>query len=565
MSDADAKYDLVYAYLSGKGVEKDETKAQTLMDEALKTDGKDREYFAVTLYQKGYEAYKARKDDEAFPFLKKSAELGHYRANIYLGECYRHGYGIPMDKEKAFPCLKKGADGGDKDAKKWLKDLKKEMIRSASVNSPRSVSGEELYINFKNYAIFFIIGYGIRILTMAYVVELLPLSDSIKFGSGGPDDLLQLLSLNDLSEFFSVSYLLQLLSRSDLMQLFSFSSFLHLFSLNILLHILSVVVVFLPMWWNFVKGDYMSIFQIPNYAVITTTSYADGSISRSSDYGGKSNNQNKFVKFLRLSQSFFVAIPATIVALVFQFVVFFTKFPKVKNKLQYLAALAVIVGYIVIGPAISMKLAPVFDPRHFNPAEIAGMIETSQKNLYAGDFSYIVKNVDKKTNRIKFSFDAAIAYTKSTDTTVIEIIPAAGMINGTPSQQQTERSRQESEKLYMQEFDRGKNIIPIGRYTFKGNGLINSEISGGRKISDAGIAELINLLPVNLIFKRLSDDKKKLRVIEDNPEHSPDKWSIRHPNGTNRKKKIKVTFLKTGGDYRITRFWTPSYEIYIND
>lgn len=302
----------------------------------------------------------------------------------------------------------------------------------------------------------------------------------------------------------------------------------------------------LPMWLNIMRNGFMGLLLVPSYSVITETEYADGTVSRSSDYGEEAMISGIFWRVVWFGLGYFLAVVATLGVFVVQFFTFIFKFKYVKNKISYSIVWAALIAYLFIAPGYIEKLAPVFDPNSFNPTLIASVVESSQKRLYAGNYSYTVQKIlpwkKKRGQKVKYSYIANLAYTKATDTTVIEITAY-------------------DEKIYLERFDKGKNKVPYGKYTFKGSELVNSDIQNNRTISDEGITELVNLFPANLIFKRLSDGKERWTVndITDSELHPEDLW-ISYSNAAGRKDKIAAYFYKNGDNYRLSRFVMPPYE-----
>ena len=381
---------------------------------------------------------------------------------------------------------------------------------------------KEFTLNFNKFAIFFIIGYGFRLLDMMYVYELLPITN------------------NDVRSF-----------------------------LNDALLFLSVGIMFLPMWWKIIRGGFMAILQIPNYAVITTTTYTDGSVTKTSDHGEEAMVTGAFMKIIWFVVGYFLAAFATLAIIGFQIFTFAAKFKTVKNKMSYGITVVVAIAFVFIGPTIAKGLAPVFDPVHFNPLEITKAAESAQKYLYSSDFSFSFDKAEgKKENEIqKQSYDVHISYTKANDTTVMEITPTTSVI----SVKDKNQLLQQGERLYTQEFDRGKNIVPLGRYTFVGNVLTDYETIGDRPLSEAGKAEVARLLPTNIIFNRLIDDSKRLRISSlahrgvvsrrGNTTDYTKRLNIGHPEGTDKTKRLSVDFEKTDDEYKLLNFWIEPYTI----
>ena len=304
----------------------------------------------------------------------------------------------------------------------------------------------------------------------------------------------------------------------------------------------------------------MAIMKVPSYSVITTTTYSDGTVTQSSDHGEHAMATGFIMKVIWFVVGYFAAGFATIAILAIQLFTFITKFSRVRNKSSYLITLAVIITFFFAGPTIAMRLAPVFDPVHFNPTEIVNAVETAKKNLYAGNFNYSLSLYAKKKERESKSFQAHITYTKANDTTVIDITSNSEKIRPTMSQQMLEQIYGIAEKAYMSEFDKGKNTIPLGRYTFVGDVLVDSVVNGSRELSAAAAAEITKLLPVNFIFNKILENKNRYRIVPIE-NVSPD-WNISlgHPEGANKKEWAFFNLLKTGEDYKLFQFNFEPYE-----
>jgi len=370
-----------------------------------------------------------------------------------------------------------------------------------------NVDKEAFILNLNIFFIFFIIGHTFRFFSMAYIGELLPIAS------------------DEARQFINNAFLM-----------------------------LATGVAYLPMWWKIITGGWMSLLQIPSYAVITTTTYSDGTVTKSSDFGEQSRFLGAIMTVIWIVVGYVLAAIATLCIIGYQIFTFITKFDRVKNKISYAVTLAAAILYITIaGPIIASALGPVFDPKHFNPAEITKAAETAEKNLYSGDFSYTMAGSPYQKNKkqtLNNARRAEVSYTKATDITVIQIIPI-------------------NEKAYLNEVKRGFNKVPPGKYTFTGNVFNNSVNTGGFKISEAGIAELTSILPANLIFKRLIDDRKRLRIISlayvgivrhgGNETDYTNRVDIRHPEGTNKKNWMTISLRKIGNEYKLLSFWLEPY------
>jgi len=375
----------------------------------------------------------------------------------------------------------------------------------------KSVDKEELVLPLGKIAIFFIIGYALRILNMTYFEEALPIPHNWKG------------YINEILVFGATG------------------------------------VMFLPMWIKIILGGWSAALDVPDYAVVTTTTYSDGTVEKSSDYGQEAEFMGVIMHVIWFCLGYFVAAFVTLGILLFQMFTFITSFPRIRNKIAYLITLAVILTFFIAGPSIARRLAPVFDPVHFNTEEIAKAAETSQKNLFAGNFSYAMGVKAKRKDMEKKSYTANVSYTKATDTTVIDITGNSGSLRDYQNQQERERILQRAAETYMERFDKGKNKVPLGRYTFVGNDLKESIVAGDRKLSNAAIAEITNMLPVNLIFNRMHNDRLRMTLRDD--KNLAYNVNIQSPEGTSKKRRVSLYFLKTDDDYKLINFTVRPYEI----
>jgi hypothetical protein len=355
-----------------------------------------------------------------------------------------------------------------------------------------------------------------------------------------------ILSIGKLGIFFLIGYSLQVLSKAHLGDGLPIAPDWR-DDINALIMMLGTGVMFLPMWWSFIRGGFMAFLQVPNYAVITTTTYSDGTVTKSSDHGQEAMDQALILKVIWFVIGYFLAAFVTLGILAFQVFTFVTKFNKVKNKLSYTITLLVVFAYLAYGSALAIKLGPIVDKEHFNPVEITRVMDSAEKTLFAGNFSYTIGTFYKKKEVAKHSLDVDVKYTKASDTTVITVKPQG-----------------QTAQTYLQEFDKGKNLMLFGTYTFKGNELTNTQIDtelcGSRTMSEAGIAAVTDLLPVNFIFKRIADDKKRLRIINMDHLNIDTDVSIRAPEKSDKKKRRTLDFVKTGnGGYKLTEMWIAPY------
>jgi len=67
---------------------------------------------ADALYEEGKALYEAKKYEQAVPKLKAAADKGHKKAQYRLGKCYKEGYGVGKNRQKATELFMKSAKQG---------------------------------------------------------------------------------------------------------------------------------------------------------------------------------------------------------------------------------------------------------------------------------------------------------------------------------------------------------------------------------------------------------------------------------------------------------------------
>lgn len=80
---------------------------------------KGRRFWNIT--QRGIKAYRERNYEVAIPLLMESSEEGNCFAQLYLAQCYLHGYGVKEDKEQAYKLAVASAAQGWKCSQDFLK------------------------------------------------------------------------------------------------------------------------------------------------------------------------------------------------------------------------------------------------------------------------------------------------------------------------------------------------------------------------------------------------------------------------------------------------------------
>jgi len=139
--DSHAQYKLGSAFLDGKGVKQNNTKAGYWFSQAAKQGNPDAQYKLAKLYrdgkgvevdlEKSFLLYRkaaeqnnsyaqcqgvAADDEKAVHWYQKAAANGHATAQYNLGQAYRFGNGVEIDLEKAFKLIRKAAAQNDSSA-----------------------------------------------------------------------------------------------------------------------------------------------------------------------------------------------------------------------------------------------------------------------------------------------------------------------------------------------------------------------------------------------------------------------------------------------------------------
>jgi hypothetical protein len=397
--------------------------------------------------------------------------------------------------------------------------IKRELDRRAeaeTISEHGAVAKEECRLSLGAISIFFLIGCGVYFLISAYVLQLFP--------SIPQEDMIEL-------EIFA--------------------------------KMAAAGIGVFPIWWSLICGGWMGLLQVSSSIIVTTTTYSDGTVEKSSN-ADMVEGFNGLMAVFWFVAGYFVAVIATMIYFAAQFVLFIIKFPRVKNKILYAVQLAVIVAFFALAPSYVAKLQPKFDPNHFKPDEIARVAETAQKELYSGNFSF---SMEKRGKKIKGPYTAIVSYNKAKDETVVEVLAGRQDFASWRSEEEIKSLKKEAAKKFIKEFDKGKVAVLPGKYTFKDNELVKSEVDaeifGNRAMGEAGIAEIAGLLPSNFFFKRILDDKNRLRYLPMEDVVAKRHWKeyenrvfIRTPLGAYSgasKKAFSLDFIKSGDDYKLLR------------
>jgi hypothetical protein len=372
------------------------------------------------------------------------------------------------------------------------------------------------------------------------------------------------LSLGKIPIFFLIGCCGYFLISAYVLQLFPSIPQGYMIELEIFAKMAAGGIACFPIWWSMIWGGFMGLLQVSSSIIVTTTTYSDGTVEKSSN-ADMVEGFNGLMAVFWFVAGYFVAVIATMLYFVAQFVIFIIKFPRVKNKISYAVMWAVIIAFFALAPSIVATLQPKFDPNHFKPTEIAQVATTAQKELYSGDFSF---KVEKWGKDVKGPFDAIITYNKAKDETIVEVI-GRGTTNFKSwyNEQDKQLAREDAAKKLLEAFDKGNADVLFGKYTFKGNVLIKSEVDsklcGNRTLGGAGIAELTGILPSNLFFKRMLDDKDRLRYLPMEDVVEERHWKefenqvfIRTPLGAYSgasKNPFSLSFIKSGNGYKLLR------------
>ena len=138
---AEAQYSLGFCYERGYGVSKNLQKAREWYTKAATQGHKEARQALQTLpvaqtptstltpaqieelYQMGREHYYARDFNSAVYYFTQAAEAGHVEAQHSLGLCYKYGYGVKKDLQKAREWLQKAATQGHRGAREVLRNM----------------------------------------------------------------------------------------------------------------------------------------------------------------------------------------------------------------------------------------------------------------------------------------------------------------------------------------------------------------------------------------------------------------------------------------------------------
>jgi len=113
--DGQVCYRIAFILSQGKGVTKDTKFAEELYLQAISLFGDSPmdNYFQGVIYQDALAGAGSKDLDKAIYHFTRSADRHCSVAQIKLGICYRQGFGVPKDFEKAFSLFQEAADQGN--------------------------------------------------------------------------------------------------------------------------------------------------------------------------------------------------------------------------------------------------------------------------------------------------------------------------------------------------------------------------------------------------------------------------------------------------------------------
>jgi hypothetical protein len=257
------------------------------------------------------------------------------------------------------------------------------------------------------------------------------------------------------------------------------------------------------MWF----GGLKNAFNLPEYEVVTT--YKDG--TKTSDGGLESQATNLVVQIIGVIIMVIVGVALTIIYMVYLTAKYLILYSRVKAKPAFLQGglfiivlnIAVFIAAIFLGAGIQNAAIAKMDKAYAEAtlpiAEFRSMLEETQKAMFADSFTYSFRYqydwnrgpLENHSDAANAEADIEVVYDKADDTTVITI-------------------RQLSFNNYLDAYEKGVALYLPGRFTFKGNNF-TSYFDSSQYIyndvdinpSNAEIAKVTELLPVNYIFNRL--------------------------------------------------------------
>lgn len=116
--DADAQFDLGYAYATGNDVERDRSKAIKWYAAAAKAGHLEAQYALGSLFQQGWKGIPPN-HREAANWFKQAAERGHVKAQWQLSLLYENGKGVKKSIVEAYRWSTIAVHGAGRDSDLW--------------------------------------------------------------------------------------------------------------------------------------------------------------------------------------------------------------------------------------------------------------------------------------------------------------------------------------------------------------------------------------------------------------------------------------------------------------
>jgi hypothetical protein len=250
------------------------------------------------------------------------------------------------------------------------------------------------------------------------------------------------------------------------------------------------LLIALPMAIRVYMSGFLSLFQLPEYVVITT--YSDG--SKESDHGMESFFSNMLFKILGIVIVLGTAPFLMLLQMLIRWTTFIVKCLIGKDRALVslvLPPVLIFIAWFIIAPLTSIQMRPFFKPYKYDAVIMTETIEEARRGLSSNSYSYTVdvrhprgqvRQYSKPPKHaLRHNYEAKIAYNGARGTTVVEITPL-------------------SLETFMEYFDKGKNYVLPGTFTFRDGELTESvypanRYVAGKTITETGINEIKSLFP----------------------------------------------------------------------
>lgn len=119
--------------------EKQATEIQKMIEMAEQGELEMKYKLGLIYNERIYPSIVSQDPLQAANWYRKAALSGHVKAQFELGQCYRTGYGVPINEEKAIFWYSKASKAGDEEASKMLKNLRDQVARKQITLPPATV------------------------------------------------------------------------------------------------------------------------------------------------------------------------------------------------------------------------------------------------------------------------------------------------------------------------------------------------------------------------------------------------------------------------------------------